>query len=177
MFKNIAFIGGIHGAGKSTICNNLCESFKINYLSASKVIKWAELNDDLKNKKVTDIPLTQNLLIEGLKKSVLGKEYYLLDGHYCLLNKDSKITKIPFETFEAINPFLLLLITDDINEIKSRLELRDKKTYEYSLLEDMQNSELAYAKELSYKLGVELSIGSRSNFAEITKSISAKIPN
>jgi adenylate kinase len=168
VFKNIAFIGGIHGVGKSTICKHICENLNINYLSASQIIKWAEFNDDAKNKKVTDIPLTQNRLIDELHQIIEKDKYYLLDGHYCLLNKESVITKIPFKTFEMINPNSLHLIINEISEIKSRIEERDKRSYDFNLLEEMQNTEINYAKELSVKLGVQLSIGKECDYSQIS---------
>jgi adenylate kinase len=177
LFSNISFIGGIHGVGKSTICNSLCSNLNIRYLSASEVLKWVEINEDAKNKKVQDIPLTQDRLIAGLVKRVEKSHHYLLDGHYCLLDKGSKIVKIPFETFEAINPVSLHLIIGLVSEIKTRLESRDKRTYDYQLLDDMQNHEIDYAKELSKKLGVSLSIGNEKEYLDIIISIKSVLSN
>jgi adenylate kinase len=167
LFSNISFIGGIHGVGKSTICKSLCSDLNIQYLSASEVLKWTEMNEDVKNKKVQDIPLTQDKLIKGLIKRVEEKHYYLLDGHYCLLDKTNKVVRIPFATFEAINPASLRLITGDVAEIKLRLESRDKRTYDLDLLENMQDQEIDYAKEISQKLNVNLSIGNEKDYSKI----------
>ena len=172
LFSNISFIGGIHGVGKSTICNSLCSALDIRYLSASEVLKWVDINEDAKNKKVQDIPLTQDRLIAGLINRVEKNQHYLLDGHYCLLNKENKIVKVPFETFEAINPVSLHLIIGIVSEIKSRLELRDKKTYDYQLLDDMQNQEMDYAKEIAKKLGIGLSTGNEKRYSDISVTLS-----
>lgn len=172
MYNNLAFIGGIHGVGKSTICKTICNNLKINYLSASDVIKWNELNEDVKNKKVNNIPHTQYLLIDGLSKLIEKEKFYLLDGHYCLLNKDNVITKIPYETFKMINPNSLhLIINDNISEIKFRIEKRDKRSYDYNLLENMQNMEIDYAKELSAKLDIRLSFGKENDYSQIERTI------
>ncbi len=171
LFSNISFIGGIHGVGKSTICKTLCTDLYIQYLSASEVLKWAEMNEDIKNKKVQDIPLTQDRLINGLIKRVEKKYQYLLDGHYCLLDKTDKVVRVPFATFEAINPASLHLIIGDVAEIKARLELRDHRAYDLNLLKNMQDQEIDYAKELSKKLNVQLSIGNETNQSEIAKSL------
>lgn len=172
LFSNISFIGGIHGVGKSTICNVLCSTLNIRYLSASEVLKWIEINADVKNKKVQNIPLTQDRLINGLIKRVEKDLHYLLDGHYCLMDKNNKIIKVPFETFEAINPVSLHLIVGDIPEIKSRLESRDQKIYDEQLLEEMQACEVNYANEISNKLGINLTIGKENDYQEITKALS-----
>lgn len=174
LFSNISFIGGIHGVGKSTICNDLCARLDIEYLSASQVLNWAEINTDAKNKKVNNILLTQDRLINGLCSTVKKEKHYLLDGHYCLFDRDGKVTKIPYETFKAINPVSLHLIIGNIETIKSRIEARDKRTYEYEMLKDMQDQEIAYAKELSEKLKVNLSIGRENDYQEIYLALRQK---
>ena len=171
MLDNIAFIGGIHGVGKSTICRQICDELKLEYLSASELLKWKEINEDFKNKKVKSIPATQDRLSIGLTNTIQKDKYYLLDGHYCLLNSENDVINIPFETFKEINPISLNLIIGDITEIKNRLEKRDNRPYNYDLLERMQDSELSYAKHLSKTLGVTLSIGTQNDFSEILTSL------
>src|SRR5690606_39125373 len=118
MIKGIAFIGGIHGVGKSTICRNICSELNFEYLSASELLKWKEINEDAKNKKVKDIPETQNRLIIGLTNAVQSGKYYLLDGHYCLLNSKDEIVNVPLDTFRQMNPISLHIILGDIPEVK-----------------------------------------------------------
>lgn len=165
--NKIAFIGGIHGVGKSTICRQICNELNLEYLSASELLKWKDINEDAKNKKVKDIPDTQNRLILGLTNTVKKDKNYLLDGHYCLLNSDNEVVNIPLDTFEKINPISLNLILGDITEIKKRLETRDNKPYDYSLLERLQNEELTYAKHLSKKMGITLNIGEQNDCSEL----------
>lgn len=171
MLRNIAFIGGIHGVGKSTICYKICEATSFHYLSASELIKWREINKDSKNKKVKNIPTTQDRLILGLNKTIVKDKNYLLDGHFCLLNSNDQITRVPFQTFLEIKPFSLSLILGDIADIKNRLETRDSRSYHYGLLEMMQDEELAYAKELSEALAIPLNIGHENNFSKISDSL------
>ena len=167
MFNNIAFIGGIHGVGKSTVCQHICRELGLEYLSASELLKWEEINEDVKNKKVVDIPDTQNRLVIGLTNTSQSGKYYLLDGHYCLLNSNNEIENVPLETFKQINPFSLNIILGNVSEVKRRLELRDKKPYEYELLERLQTEELTYAKLLSKTLGITLNIGTQSDYTEL----------
>lgn len=167
MDSRIAFIGGIHGVGKSTICRHICSELNLEYLSASELLKWQDINEDAHNKKVKDIPDTQNRLILGLTNTVQKDTSYLLDGHYCLLNNDNEVVNIPLDTFEKINPISLNLILGDISEIKKRLEARDNKPYDYSLLERLQSEELTYAKQLSKKLGITLNLGTQNDYSEL----------
>lgn len=165
--KRIAFIGGIHGVGKSTICFNLCKELNLEYLSASELLKWKDINEDPKNKKVKDIPDTQNRLIQGLTETVQNGKNYLLDGHYCLLNNRNEVVNVPLDTFEKMNPFSLNLILGDISEIKNRLEKRDSKPYDFELLERLQLEELAYAKYLSKTLSVNLNIATQNDYSKL----------
>ena len=105
MLDNIAFIGGIHGVGKSTICRHICDELKLEYLSASELIKWKDINEDAQNKKVNNIPVTQDLLILGLTNNIQKDKSYILDGHYCLLNEENEIVNISLDTFKLTNPF------------------------------------------------------------------------
>lgn len=170
--NRIAFIGGIHGVGKSTICRHICNELNLEYLSASELLKWKDINEDAKNKKVKDIPDTQNRLILGLKDTVQIGKYYLLDGHYCLLNSNNEVVNVPLETFKTINPFSLNLILGEISEIKKRLETRDKKPYDYAFLENLQREELTYAKHLSKTLGITLNVGTQNDYSELVLLLS-----
>ncbi len=149
--KNITFIGGIHGSGKGKICQEITKHFKINHLTASEVLKWTEINEQ-NSKTVADIADTQNRLISNLQKIVKEDEIYLLDGHYCLLNSLNHPEKIPIQTFVDINPNKIVLVIANSEEVKKRLESRDNKTYDLSLIETFQNLEIEYANEISKTL-------------------------
>lgn len=71
-----------------------------------------------------------------------------------------------------INPKVLGLIIGDIREIKTKLDLRDNKNYDFGLLEQLQNSELDYAKELSVALKVPLYIEENNDALNISKHFS-----
>lgn len=171
MFDRIAFIGGIHGVGKSTICQHICRELNMEYLSASELLKWKDINKDAQNKEVNDIPDAQKRLILGLANTVQKGKYYLLDGHFCLLSISNEIVNVPIETFKLINPFSLNLILGDISEVKKRLEARDKKHYGYNLLLRIQNKELTYAKHLSKTLNITLNIGAQNDYSELLNSL------
>ena len=171
MYNKIAFIGGIHGVGKSTVCHQICDKIDIEYLSASELIKWAEINTEKLNKKVKCIHETQDRLVIGLNNKIVENKFYLLDGHYSLLDQNNEIVNVPIETFKRINPNSLNIITGKISEIKIRLQNRDKKPYDQDLLRRMQNNELAYAKSLSISLGINLNIGTVSDFSELFVSL------
>jgi len=151
--KKIIFVGGIHGVGKGYLCNKISKVYKIKYFSASKIIKWEEISS-LNNKSVEDINFTQNRLIKGLNEVIKNDKYYILDGHYCLLNTKNEPESVNIETFELINPIVLSVVVEDIEIIARRLSNRDKTNYNFELLKRMQDMEIDYAQFLSKKLNI-----------------------
>ena len=161
--KNLIFIGGIHGSGKGQICNEMISRTSLIHLTASNILKWNDISEQ-NSKVVEDIQYTQDKLINNLRKIVDPNLDYLLDGHYCLLNKNNKPEKIPNQTFKDINPRKIILVIANPSEIKIRLEKRDKKIYELTLIEEFQNLEILYAKEISNILSIPLLIIDSLNY-------------
>lgn len=177
MFNNIIFVGGIHGVGKSTVCQQICNKCNIEYLSASKLIKWSELSEDTKNKKVENLSFTQDRLIVGLRNAVQENKTYILDGHYCLLNKSNDIEKVSFETFKKISPKMFVIFVRDVNEIKKQLEERDSKPYDVNFLERFQNNEIKYAQYLSELMNIPLIILEGSDYSEFITLLNQDFSN
>lgn len=153
MNENIIFIGGIHGVGKGTLCKKISKKFSLEHLSASEVLKWNELSAK-SNKNVENFKSTQSRLISGLKRIIKNNNTYLLDGHFCLLNKKGVPEKVTEDTFLKIRPKAIIVMTEDINIILDRLKCRDNSNYNYKTLSKMQDLELNYSKEISIKLKV-----------------------
>lgn len=167
--NSLIFIGGIHGVGKGTICNKICEQTDFVHITASEILRWDEISKP-DNKKVENIQNTQDRLIAGLDKALKENENYLLDGHFCLFNSEGQVEKVPMETFEKIAPKLITIVTTKIDLIKKRLEKRDNKGYDFDLLETMQTSEKEYAQQISSKLNVpfvEIKDGNYQSLIEI----------
>ncbi len=154
----IFFLGGIHGVGKGTLCKSLSSNLNIECLTASKLINWTGINDDPINKRVSNIGSTQERLIVAINCYCEENKTYVLDGHFCLLDKNNEPTKVPEEVFIKINPEALLLLTAPPQTIKHRLEHRDNKSYDVGLIERMQEFEISYAKYISNALNRELKI-------------------
>lgn len=170
--KNIIFIGGIHGSGKGKVCEKIKEQSNLTHLIASEVLKWHELSPR-KEKIVRNINETQDRLIINLKSIIQPNHRYLLDGHYCLLNKNEIPQKIPFSIFENISPLKLILVIAAPEIIKERLKERDSKEYTKELIIKFQQMEVAYAKELESQLKIPLlTINSETfDFDELIKYI------
>ncbi|MFY0602711.1 MAG: AAA family ATPase [Flavobacteriaceae bacterium] len=168
---NLIFIGGIHGVGKSSICQRVCNDTNIIHLVASDLLRWGEINDT-DNKKVEDISFTQDRLITGLKRAIEKNKLYLLDGHFCLFNSKGEIERIPEETFEKINPRIIAIATTSVSKIKMRLEKRDGITYDLDTLNEMQIAEMKYAKKIALKFKIPFFEIKNGKISNLTKTIS-----
>jgi adenylate kinase len=169
--RKIIFLGGIHGTGKGYVSERLCKILPLEYLSASELIKWKEINQDAQNKTVENIPDTQKLLMKALQATCEDNRSYLLDGHYCLLNNEQSPTKVPFKVFENINPIALLLTLTEPEIIVKRLLERDNKLYNRTVIENMQNLEIEYVKEISVKLRVPMFIADPLEIEDLANKI------
>ena len=156
MNKGIIFIGGVHGVGKGTLCKRLASDLKITHLSASEVLKWSDFNADSSNKQVADISATQDRLLMNLGKLIQPNETYLLDGHFCLLNKGGKIEKVPNEVFVGINPKKIVVICENPEIICEHLFQRDGKNYDVSQIKQMQIIEREHAQHIAELLRIPM---------------------
>lgn len=171
MNKNIYFIGGIHGVGKGTICKEIVKDCDVKHITASELLKWNEISS-LENKKVANIQNTQDRLLKAI--IALPSQNYLLDGHFCLLNKHSIPEKVPIETFLNINPKIISVVTLDVNTIHERLMQRDTNKYDKHILESMQKIEVAYAIEIAQKLDIPFVEIKNDNPINLTKILPKK---
>lgn len=170
MYKNIIFIGGIHGVGKGTVCAKIQKEFDIEHLSSSEVLKWSEVSPDLTNKLVKDISDTQDRLIRGLHSSIDPRKNYILDGHFCLFDSHGKVNQVPFDTFFKISPILISVITSDPEIIAQRLEKRDGRNYNVAKIKDMQDMEIEHAQFVADRLNISF-IELRDDISVLTKKI------
>ncbi len=147
MDKKIILLTGIHGVGKGYLAEQIKDKVKIPIYEASDLIKKIA-NDVETHKKVKDIKKNQNILYESIKTVVLD-DFFILDGHTCLLNKDGKIEKIDLISLKKLNIIGVICLYDDAKQIKKRLIKRDSYIYSEKLLTEFQQAELSNAKQLA----------------------------
>ena len=155
MSKIIIFIGGIHGVGKTSICKHLLRMKNLNHYSASQLIAKLK-NEKLKSTKkiVEDISGNQDLLVYAIEKFVNTDNLILLDGHFCLLNKDYEVTRVPIETFYSINQTGIVVVIDSEENIIQKIKDRDCVSYDHELISYFQDEEIKYARCISDELNV-----------------------
>jgi len=155
MKKKPIVIGGIHGVGKTTLCEKLSKELGIEHYTASDLIRKIKNSYiSIKDKRAADINDNQNALVLAIENHINTNLPYFLDGHFCLLEKNYSISRIPKRTFQAINPVGVIIFYDDVLNIQKRLNARDNESYNLNLLSDFQEEEIDYSKEISEELKI-----------------------
>lgn len=173
--STLLFVGGIHGVGKSTLCDQLSQELHIHRMSASKLIGWEEIAESSGAKSVDDIEFTQKRLLLGLEKQLVKGQSYLIDGHFCLINKSHEIETIPIKTFLLMKPALVVVITGAPKAIADRLLHRDGFEYDLGFLHNMQEQEKAQAKRVARKLSVPYLEGESDDLTSLHERIQETI--
>lgn len=152
------FIGGIHGVGKTYFCNQLRQMLNVPTYTASELITERIKSSFSVDKKVKDIKHNQEHLVEAIKE--LQNEYptFALDGHFCLLDDNGKIVRLPEQTFVDLNPKAIVLLTEEPQIIINRRKSRDGVDLCLNQVEEFQDEEVTYAQKIAKMLNIPFMI-------------------
>jgi adenylate kinase len=155
---NLTFVGGIHGAGKSTFCRELAPLANARHVTAGELIRLASGGGVTTGKAVRDVDQNQKLLLGAVGHVRPAIPAMLLDGHFTLIRSDSEVEPIPLEVFQVLCPSALLLLAVDPMVARQRLLERDGKDYDLGLLREHDRAERIHARAVSDALGVPLGV-------------------
>ncbi len=93
------FVSGIHGVGKTYFCTMIKKQLNISSYSASELISKRGKKKLSSDKRTSEIALNQIYLEEAINELNKDSKKFILDGHFCLLDSDQKISRIPREVF------------------------------------------------------------------------------
>lgn len=166
------FVSGIHGVGKTYFCNMIKEKLKIKIYSAGQLVAERREKGFSANKFVSDIVDNQVLLLDAVNELRQAGEEFILDGHFCLLNEEGVITRIPMETYSLLKPDMIILLLEEAKIIAERRLQRDGIRQDECFINDFQETEKAYATEIARKLNVPLEVSRGvSDFGRIAEII------
>ncbi|WP_171495226.1 ATP-binding protein [Acinetobacter soli] len=153
--KNITFVAGVHGVGKSTVCIKLVSMANLTHMSASDLIRRRKELD--KNKKVINLLDNQEILVQELMSYPLNNKL-LLDGHFCLLDMNERVIKLPIELYRNMGISKILLLRSEAELIYKRVLIRDSRKSGLSLqtIRDLQDTEIEHAYSVSEALDIPL---------------------
>ena len=155
MTKKIIFVAGIHGVGKTYLCQRIKESMGIDHFSASQLIsEFKSEKSSSTDKSVKNILDNQELLLKAIEKYIEPTRPTLLDGHCCLLNSGHEVERIPIEIFIGIKPCSVIVLYDEITSIYEKISGRDGVSYDTKLLTLFQLEEIKYASDIAEYLRI-----------------------
>lgn len=155
MSFNVIFVSGVHGVGKSTVCERMSQQFILPHYSASTLIKDVKNGKVDKNKIVIDASKNQDYLLSALNELTVNTNAIILDGHFCLQGK-KEIIDIPLETFKGMGVSAVILLIDTPENICARMHQRDNHSFETSTINALQKREKERAKFVAEKIEVPL---------------------
>lgn len=166
----IIMIAGVYGVGKSTVCRKLSDEMQLNFYSASELIKKEKGSSSWdKSKKTDQIGNNQKYLMAAIKK--IACEDFLLDGHFCVINKKGFIENINLSTIKKIGIGAVLLLKEDPDIIALRLLSRDEVVWEKNLIAEMQENEIRQAKKFANENLIPYAIVDTKNYSGIKNHI------
>jgi len=164
----VIFIGGVHGVGKSFFCDQVFTKLDLKSYSASNLISELKNEQFTMDKRIKDIDDNQDYLLEAVKRLVITEGEFLLDGHFCLLNSNGKVQRIPPSTFKQLSPQAIIVLYDTVETIASRLNKRDGVHYKLTNIDAFQQEELVFSREISIALNIPfLAINNTSCLDEV----------
>ncbi len=161
------FVSGVHGVGKSFFCDMVMESLGYPTYSASDLITKRKKVGFSKDKLIPDIDINQDYLLSAVEDLNKKIPYYLLDGHFCLLNANGQVQRIPQSIFTSLNPDVIVLLTENVDVIIQRRKTRDDLLYSNKEIELFQDEEIAYAKEIATILKIPIFISPGADCTDV----------
>ena len=152
------FISGIHGVGKSHFCAKAKVVLGVDTFSASDLISKQRQISFSGDKLISDIDTNQSHLLIAVQELNAANSGYLLDGHFCLLNEERQVTRIPVETFLSLSPDAIILLTENPEIIAKRRKQRDNIDNTLKEIHFFQNEEIIYATEVAETLRIPFKI-------------------
>lgn len=141
---------GIHGVGKTFLLSQLDYD---NYSASDLIRQYKDSSPDEK-KRVENIEDNQNILLNAIKNKKLFGQRFILDGHCCLLNKESNVEKIYKDVFMELGLGGIIVLYEDEETVCKRLKLRDQLEWDINLIKEFQHMELEYAGQLAEELRI-----------------------
>ncbi|WP_419793870.1 ATP-binding protein [Pseudomonas palleroniana] len=122
----VVFVAGVHGVGKTYLCERFATHSGIRHSSASALIKEERKSANWEsNKLVSDIDSNQFALTAAVKRVTADSKKLLLDGHFVLKKSDGSLAAVHEDTFKELNLSAVLLIEVDPETVRQRLLSRD----------------------------------------------------
>lgn len=174
------FVGGVHGVGKSTCCEQAARALGIQHRSASAMIKSQQAEAiSTTGKAVVSPAANQRLLIQAVTTFfTTGEKMLLLDGHFTIPTTAGQVERIPVEVFEVLNISGIVVLVGEPHVIRNHRKRRDGTAPDVTAIEVAQAMELEHARKIACALAcpiTPLAPNDRTAFIAAIQKISLEI--
>ncbi|MFN3734606.1 ATP-binding protein [Comamonas testosteroni] len=151
------FVAGVHGVGKTYMCERVVASHGFTHASASRLIReQLALPEWRADKLVADIDGNQRALIAAIERYERANTPILLDGHFLLKDRAGVLKEISTDVFAALNLGGVILLEKDPEEIRLQIAGRDDRDQPVEHLKRAMELEKARAVVVCTELGLPL---------------------
>lgn len=120
------FVAGVHGVGKSYLCQQYVDSSLVVHESASGLIRKERSGASWGvDKRVANVDENQVYLQRAVQRIISEGKNLLLDGHFVLIGEDSAFVSLESQVFHGLNISGVVLVEAEVSIIASRLFDRD----------------------------------------------------
>ena len=151
----IIFVAGIHGVGKTSVCQEVTKVLPIQYHTASQLIREEKAAAIASNSKlVADVEGNQLLLIQAVRRVAAAHGRILLDGHFTLRNQLGNIELVDVSVFANLGITGIAVYKDEPEIIAQRINQRDGMAYSIEDIGNHQAEEIAHSRLVSSALNI-----------------------
>jgi len=173
----LIMVGGIHGAGKTSLCRALAPVLGAEWVSAGAVLRSAKGGPvPGQDKVVENVKENQEAIVQVLASTLAGIETpVLLDGHFVLWKGPNQVAEVPVDYFRALDPVALVIMDTPIGVIKHRLNIRDSEAYSRDELNHLRTAEISHGQSVSQALDIPLAILAGPNSIDTAREFLAPL--
>lgn len=171
----VIFVGGVHGVGKSTCCQQVSEQTGLQWFTASALIQ-AERQTAITgtSKSVLNPDSNQDLLVRAVGEYIAAKDTkIILNGHFTLLKTNGEIVTIEPNVFSKLGVEKLVVLRDDPVAICNRLKERDKRDWSLPFITTHQEAEIAHAYAVASFLHITIFSVGIHDFEGLMRAVGA----
>jgi adenylate kinase len=169
---SVIFLAGVHGVGKGFLGKPVASSLGITHLTASQLIReekgratWGA------DKKTSDLDDNQLALIRALDERRLSHQHILLDGHFVLRDVHGVLTPLATKVFKELHLTGVILLTEQVNTIASRLTQRDNNAPDFNAISELAEAESAHAQSVCNQLELPLAVLHSPTLASLSDAV------
>lgn len=168
------FVAGIHGVGKTYVAGRLPPRYGLVHTSASKLIREERAlpawNVD---KRVAEIDTNQIALAAAVARHNREGTRLLLDGHFVLLDGESKFVVLGTDVFRSLNLSFVIVVEASASVIAERLKARDGIDRDLQWLDAFLGTEREVARAVCAELQIPLHTVMSPTDAEFEAAVAA----